>query len=73
MNGLATLYFIDEVSYNHTEFVLEQLLTWSKNLPRSVLPIVDILIARSHVELGQWDWLIRKVHYKGNGKCIEAA
>jgi hypothetical protein len=68
MSGLATLYLMR----SHTEFVLEQLLAWSKNLPRSALPIVDILIARSHVELGQWDWLIRKVH-EGNGKRIEAA
>jgi hypothetical protein len=68
MRGLATLYLMK----SHTEFVVEQLLAWSKNLPHSARPVIDRLIARSYLELGQWDWLIRKVH-EGNGKRITAA
>jgi len=67
MRGLATLYLMR----SHTEFVLEQLLAWSKNLPHSVLPIIDRLIARSQLQLEQCDQLIRKAH-QGNGNRIEA-
>jgi hypothetical protein len=58
IRGLAALYLMR----SHTEFLHEQLLTWSKNLPDSALPIIDMLIARSHARLEEYDSLLREAH-----------
>lgn len=56
MSALATLYELRA----HTEFVVKQIRTWSNNLPASVAPIMDRLIAKAHLDIGDYLWLMEK-------------
>jgi hypothetical protein len=60
MRGLAAI----NMMRSHTEFVLEQLLIWSKNLPKTAVTIMDTLIARAHFEMKDYDWLLEKAREK---------
>jgi hypothetical protein len=66
MRGLAAVYLMR----SHTEFVLEQLLAWSQNLPKSAIPIMETLIARADAEMEVYQKVLRKLH-TGVAKRIE--
>jgi hypothetical protein len=57
---------------SHTECLLEQLLSWSKNLPESAVPIIDTLIARAHLKIGDHDWLKKRAQEKEQEKDAKA-
>jgi hypothetical protein len=67
MRGLAVVYLMR----SHTEFVLEQLLAWSQNLPKSAIPIMETLIARAEAEMEVYQKVLRRLH-AGVAKRIEA-
>ncbi|KIM22267.1 hypothetical protein M408DRAFT_28817 [Serendipita vermifera MAFF 305830] len=60
MAGLAVLYELRA----HTEFVVKQIGAWSDNLPPSVTPIMERLIAKAHLDMKDYEWLIEKVSNK---------
>jgi hypothetical protein len=66
MRGLAAVYLMR----SHTEFVLEQLLAWSQNLPKSAAPIMEVLIARAEAEMEVYQKVLRRLHV-GVAKRIE--
>jgi hypothetical protein len=68
MRGRAVI----DMMRSHTEFLLEQLLSWSKNLPESAVPIMDTLIAKARLEMEDYEWLKKKVQEMEQAKAAKA-